>query len=79
MDSKDGKLAKAKIKWHDGSFEAQTGTVQRAVGTSLLLFEKGSGSVYTVEINLVTVDRVTKRGQRPDGGGRFRNLLSGTK
>lgn len=75
MDSEDGELAKAKIKWHDGSSGAQTGTVQWALGTSLLLFEKGNGSVYTVEINLVTLDRVNKRGQRPNGGGRFRTLL----
>lgn len=68
-------MAKPKIKLCDGSFEDQPGVDEQARGKSLLVLEQGSGSVYTVKINLVTVDGGTKRGQRPNEGGRFRNLL----
>lgn len=36
LDSKDGGLAKAKIKWHDESSEAQSGVVQQAVGRDII-------------------------------------------
>lgn len=36
LDSKGGELAKAKIKWHDESSEAQTGVVQQAVGRDVI-------------------------------------------
>lgn len=71
----DSKLARPKMKSCDGSVENQTGVTQQAVGKSLWVFEKGSDGVYTVKINLVTMDGVTKGGQRPNEGGRFKDLL----
>lgn len=41
----------------------------------MLVFEKGSGGVHIVKINLVTMDEVTKGGQRPNEGGKLRDLL----
>lgn len=38
MDSKNGELARPKIKLRDGSFEDQTDVVQQAMGKSLLVF-----------------------------------------
>ena len=63
------------MKSCDGSVENQTGVIHQAMGESLLVFEKGSDGVYTVKINLMTMDGVTKGGQRPNEGGRFRDLL----
>lgn len=60
MHSKNGELANLKIKLHDGSFEDQPDVVQQARGKLLLVFEKGNSRVYTVKINMATVDGVTK-------------------